>query len=510
MALILRGTVVTMNDPVADQGRVLSDGCVYIGDDGLIEDVLPSTGPRPSGFSTARELSPGGVIWPGIIDLHSHIGYNALPLWNAPGVPYRDHDQWTGDREGYREQVLWPSRALLAGAPQAILNYVEVKALIGGTTGLQGAPKGTRPIDGWLTRMIDVEKFGTGSDRVRVSVLQKPLDVLRTDEPKLRDGLVLIYHVGEGTNAEKLRKEFADLNAAQIAGKRLIGVHATTMTSQDYQAWRGGAIVWSPFSNLWLYNGTTDVLSASANKLRICLGSDWSPSGTKHVLGELKVADIWNKESLGSHFSDAELCAMVTRNPGDALAEANHTYRLGSLEPGAIADISVFNERDADPYRGLINTRERDVRLVLVGGAPRYGLPSLMRRSGARGTSLIRIHGNERQVVTRIAGKTDKSLTWRQTLSRLEAVRRNPAAALDGALNALAAFDGALDDPDAPLVLFGDMPEPDGGLLAGTSDFPAETVVPPLDPLVHDDAFFDACDSVLAAPFLSKLRGYYQ
>ena len=48
--------------------------------------------------------------------------------------------------------------------------------------------------------------------------------------------------------------------------------------------------MWSPFSNLWLYGDTTDVSSARRHGLRVCLGSDWTPSGTRNLLGELKVA----------------------------------------------------------------------------------------------------------------------------------------------------------------------------------------------------------------------------
>ena len=48
--------------------------------------------------------------------------------------------------------------------------------------------------------------------------------------------------------------------------------------------------MWSPFSNLWLYGKTTDVATAQSNGMRICLGADWSPSGSKSLLGELKVA----------------------------------------------------------------------------------------------------------------------------------------------------------------------------------------------------------------------------
>jgi 5-methylthioadenosine/S-adenosylhomocysteine deaminase len=509
MTLVLRGTVVTMNNPDANGGDVIKDGCVYIGDDGLIEDVLSASAPPPSGFTKAPKVTTGGVIWPGLIDLHSHIAYNTLPLWEAQNVPYKDHNQWTRDDE-YHSKVVWPSRALLGAAPEALLTYVEVKALIGGTTTIQGSPSATRPVDGWLVRPIDAEKFGTDVDRVRVSVLQKRVEVLNKDAEKLENGLVLIYHVGEGLQNEPLmHREFTDLETAGCVGKRLIGVHATALTTAEFKKWDGGAIAWSPFSNLWLYQVTTDVKSASKQKLRICLGSDWSPSGTKHVLGELKVASIFNADTLDKHFTDAELCAMVTSNPGDALAVATHTYTLGRIQRGAMADIGVFEKRGTNPYRGLISARERDVRLVLVGGATRYGHSDLVSACGGRNASQITIDGQKRSIITRLPNSSDKSLTWGQTLRRLAAVRKNPTAALNDALNALVAFGGSLDDPDAPLVLLGDMPEGDDGLLAGTTDVPADIVVPPMDSLIHDDEFFAACDRT-GEPHLAKLQGFYQ
>ena len=62
--------------------------------------------------------------------------------------------------------------------------------------------------------------------------------------------------------------------------------------------------MWSPFSNLWLYRDTTDVLAARAAGVRVCLGADWSPSGSKNLLGELKVADMWNRTSSAGELSD--------------------------------------------------------------------------------------------------------------------------------------------------------------------------------------------------------------
>lgn len=82
---------------------------------------------------------------------------------------------------------------------------------------------------------------------------------------------------------------------------------------------RGAQLVWSPLSNFLLYGSTADVATAKAAGLGISLGADWAPSGSKSVLGELKVADLVNERRLKGLFTDRELVEMVTRNPARAL-----------------------------------------------------------------------------------------------------------------------------------------------------------------------------------------------
>jgi len=67
----------------------------------------------------------------------------------------------------------------------------------------------------------------------------------------------------------------------------LAGIHAAALQKADFQvmADHGGAMIWSPLSNLLLYGDTADVKSAKAAGVRIGLGPDWSPSGVRTFLG---------------------------------------------------------------------------------------------------------------------------------------------------------------------------------------------------------------------------------
>jgi hypothetical protein len=135
-------------------------------------------------------------------------------------------------------------------------------------------------------------------------------------------------------------------------------------------------MVWSPLSNLLLYGRTADVAAARRAGVLMGLGSDWSISGSKGLLGELKAARLASTAA-GGVFTDLELVAMATR---DAARILRWDAALGSLQPGMRADLLVVKSTGDDPYGSLVDAQDDDIRLVVVDGVPRYGTRPLMRR----------------------------------------------------------------------------------------------------------------------------------
>jgi 5-methylthioadenosine/S-adenosylhomocysteine deaminase len=501
--LVLRGTVVTMRP----DGAVLAQGEVYVGDDGLIAAVTPGD-PVPDGFSAAPRVAAGGPIYPGLIDLHNHLLYNSLPLWTEPArtTPWTSHNQWV-DAHTYPTAVSAPARLLGAAAGRALLRYVETRALVGGTTCIQGNPRGATPPDGELVRNIDTERLGTNQDFIRVrAIVADSLDDLDDVVAAVGQGRGFICHAAEGT-LPALRKEFTLLGDAQLIRRQLMMIHGVAIGGPDFRRLAAGdaTLVWSPFSNLWLYGATADVAAAKAAGVRLCLGSDWAPSGTRNVLWELKVADLWNQAQPAPVFTDRELAALVTANPGEALSGV-WPRPVGRLEAGALADLVVLARRHPDPYRNLVQATETDVRLVVVGGRARYGTRALLAAAGATTATELRV-GRLRRAVD----YGDPAVTWAGVLAELERVRANPQLAAERAADALAAFSAAGPAaPDAPFVLLPDMPAPETeDTAAGPLAAPAPVTVPPPQPVTATRAWFDAVD---ANPFhgglLSGLRGY--
>ena len=501
MALVLHGMVATM-DP---ERPVVPRGAVYVDDRGRIAAVQGAGEPAPGGFDAAPRVTTRGVVYPGLIDLHNHLAYNCLPLWAPPGrqEPFTSREQWPR-LDAYTTDVRMPTLALTQVASKALLKYVETKAVVGGVTAIQGSAKMSRPYEGWLVRNVEYETFGTAQRSVFQSVRTLGRDDFPSARAHMTGGGAFIYHLAEGTSPTLVR-EYTDLKDNDCLQPRLVAIHATALGDPEYADWgpHGSSMVWSPLSNLWLYHHTSDVVAARRHGIRVCLGADWAPSGSKHLLGELKVADLWNRASggLDRAFTDLELCEMVTANPADALGWSD---RIGRVRPGLYADLLVLRHRAPDPHRNLIEATEHDVRLVLVGGRPVYGTTTLMRSSSAREVEPITVGGRRRSISLRDPGVRDADMTWRQVLAALEAVRRDPAGA-HRRVQASADVTG-----EEPLRLIPDDPGGEPPVLLTAADM-GEVRVPPLDPLAHDAAFFAALRSApILGGLLDDLEGYYQ
>jgi hypothetical protein len=171
--------------------------------------------------------------------------------------------------------------------------------------------------------------------------------------------------------------EYLAMSKSGANGANLVAIHSVGLGSKelDEAKIKGNKLVWSPLSNFMLYGSTMDIDGVRSRGIPLSLAPDWSPSGSKSSLGELKVADLVVRSRLKSPIPDRELAAMVTRNPAMAIGWGE---RLGQLVPGYLADLLVVDDRHADPYRNLIEAVEENIRAVLVDGVALYGDAGLM------------------------------------------------------------------------------------------------------------------------------------
>lgn len=396
--LALSGRVVTMDA----SHTVIAKGTVYM-EKGDIVAVQPTATSPPAGFENVMRVTTGGTIYPGLIELHNHLAYNALRLWQVP-KKYANRDEWgSGRNKEYRPKISGPMTVLGKSKNPfllpALIRYVECKCLVAGVTTSQGielfSNRGARRYYRGIVRNVE-----NTEDEKLPDAEAKISDVEAANAQKffarLQKETCFLLHLSEGTNPAA-RAHFRALEFAPsewAVTKALAGIHCAALTAEDLERYGrlGGAMVWSPLSNLLLYGKTARVAHAKRYGVRIGLGSDWSPSGSKNLLGELKVAKLVS-DSFGGLFTDAELVGMVTRTASSILGwDAVH----GSLEAGKRADLVVITGNSGDPYGTLIGAKETEVRLVVIGGVPRFGLPSLFTRMSIGSTEAIRIGGSSR------------------------------------------------------------------------------------------------------------------
>ncbi len=257
-----------------------------------------------------------------------------------------------------------PAAALGQVAGKALLKYAEVKAVVGGVTAIQGSTKLSRPYEGWLIRNVEFETFGSRQRSVFQSVRTLAGEAAFADaRAHMTAGRAFIYHLAEGT-APSLVGEYTDLKDNDCLHPGLVAIHATALGRPEYAEWgpHGSSMVWSPLSNLWLYRRTSQVTDARDHGIRVCLGADWGPSGSKNLLGELKVADLWNRRPAADGGLDgAHHLAGGVAQPGRL---------LGVLLPGPVmAEPPVAGER---PVPGPERSERRPVPEML----PVHGHPS--------------------------------------------------------------------------------------------------------------------------------------
>ena len=512
MALVIRGRVVPMSK--ADPSAVFT-GRVYLGDDGTVEAVTSGSSNPPPGFANAAEVNAGdALVIPGIIDLHNHLGYNALPLWAEPAQkkPFLHHNDWT-DAPTYKAKISWPAWVLAKAAPEALLAYIQIRALIGGTTAIQGWPAFNRAPQ-MVLRDIDDEKAGTTNrNLIYTSALtEKPLQLAQTAQ-RMAGGAGFIYHCSEGQVGSVVAREFSDAANAGCLVRTFIGIHCNAVADADWKRWQqtdAGAVVWSPFSNLWLYGSTTNIPAARAREVSICLGSDWGPSGTKHVLAELKVAKIVS-DNEGFNLTDQDLVAMVTSNAGDVLKRC-WQKPIGRLEPGAFGDVTVLRPHGTgDVWSQILTATEHDIKLVVVGSKAQYGDSSAMKAAGAAPTSTLKVAGRQRQLAISDPKDPQKPWPWNDIVSQLEAVRQDPAGSLHKAEGRRRAYAGSMLADDAPLELALDMPNGGAKAVAGPPPDAGKVVIPPLPSLIHDEGFFQSIKgSGFHGGLLDRLADFYR
>lgn len=178
----------------------------------------------------------------------------------------------------------------------------------------------------------------------------------------------------EGTD-ERARGELDLLAEANVLRQNTVILHGTGLLPEDAAriASAHASVVWCPEADRRLYGATAPVRELRAAGVRIALGSDNPPSGSRDALSNLAAA---RREGV---FDDAALVDLATR----ASAEVAR-LPAGGYEEGCVADFLVIEDLD----RFLAGDRGA-IALVVARGRAVYGEAELLDRAEVAGRDLV-------------------------------------------------------------------------------------------------------------------------
>lgn len=374
-AIALRGCVLTPTEAI-------ENGYVVVGAGKEIQAVQKS---KPQGV---RPHDTGGVILPGLIDLHGHPEFNVFAAWEPP-QQFVNRYSWRAS-ELYKQLVRRPQDLLLKALPaKTQLRYAEVRALVGGVTAIQGTGgQATSYQDEALVRNVDKWIFGSQVGRAMIDLPSgsRGMPELESILAGIVAGEVKAFyiHLAEGRpDNERSTKEFDRLTKLKALTDRTVVIHGTALTKDQLSDLKdaGAKLVWSPQSNLRLYGETTRAADALELGLPVGLGADWLPSGSTSLLAELKVA----RRVLIDQDARPEAKKLVDMVTRDAARIAGLDDKLGTLKEGRPADLLVLERRREDPWENVVEADPSWVDLVMIDGDLAYGRADWLEQLAAPG-----------------------------------------------------------------------------------------------------------------------------
>jgi 5-methylthioadenosine/S-adenosylhomocysteine deaminase len=379
--VLFRGTLVTPEGIV--EGEMVIDG------DAITCVAVSCSQPQGATILTITHA----FIFPGFVDAHNHTAYNVLQRW-TPSREYRNRDEW--QREPDYKAYKAPYTMLLKekGLYCEMVKYGEIKALLSGITTIQGTPLGYRCIRTIIRNAENQSELNVPADHIRTNVLS-----IRDfhDAVDWTITKAFVVHLAEGKD-DSARGEFGVLRDKGLLTSGTAIIHGAALEEPEFREMGrvGAKLIWSPKSNLVLYNHTTDIKQAINQGVKISIGVDWNATGSDTIFDELRVASELNVSEFQEIISSASWIKFITEHPADALALEDH---IGRLKPGLKADITVLRAQAPSAEETLLRAHPQDVEMVWVGGELLYGDESIVKAlKPEAGCEPLRVSGVRKEV----------------------------------------------------------------------------------------------------------------
>jgi 5-methylthioadenosine/S-adenosylhomocysteine deaminase len=398
--LIVRGHVLTMNE----RREVIRDGVVAIRGERIVAVGGPDLAAR---INARRTLDArGALVLPGMVNTHTHA---SMTVFRGLGDDVPDRlrrfifplEKHFIDREVVHWGALHGIVEMIEGGVTtfADMYYFEEEvaraARLAGMRGVLGqtivnfpAPDAPEPYGGIaLARRFIADHRG---DPLIIPAFA-PHAPYTVEPERLREiarlaeelDAPVLMHVAEMTDEiASLRRDHnrtpvQHLDAVGLLNRRLVAAHCIFVDDADIQLLRasGAGVAHAMVANIKSAKGVAPVPRMLAAGVRVGLATDGPMSGnTLDIVGQLGyVAKVHKLDRRDRNLMPAiDVVDLATRGGARALHLED---RLGSLEPGKLADVILVDTDSTamvplhDPYAALVYAASpRDVRTTIIHG----------------------------------------------------------------------------------------------------------------------------------------------
>lgn len=365
---IVIGNVVRTTDGAQHMELLLSDGHIT----GMsLDSTLRNSNPDATVIDCGDAF-----ISPGLINPHEHLAHSGgIPDPKTEPI-YEHRDEWRGvygekyalafeHVEGVARDVWVELRHLLSGT--------TTLGASGGVTGLVKNATTTTTSDGYL---IDFEIFPYGWES-KFHEMDCPEEI-EDPTPRFSESEEIIdqpyvAHVAEGTNCAATLEGRAFLDFVEAnPGRRYALLHGVGLDQEsiDRLADLDVTLVWSPRSNVALYDATAKVLEVMEAGARVALGTDWSYSGSYNMLEEIRCADRVDNIRWSDQLSGEDYWEMSTSEAAYSLGLED---QIGHINLAMVADFLILQNRTGDFFEDLMDSEVSNVIATMIDGSIRSG-----------------------------------------------------------------------------------------------------------------------------------------
>lgn len=402
MIMFGNGVVVTRDA----QCPLINGGAVAVGDDGLISALGPTQKLRREYPGAHFVDARGGLIMPGLINLHHHAYYTlARGLTPRPGAgkglpALLEGRWWRLDRAMNLEDVYHgAAAAFLECVRSGVTTVFDHHASYGAVTGSLSEISRAADELGLRACLCYEVSDREGESKCRAAI-QENVDFIR-EASRRGDGMrcgMMGMHAGFTLSDRTLEACMEALPATSgchihvaecledtthslqtygksvvrrlrergVLGRKTLAAHCIHLNWEDVQILRetDTAVIHCPRSNMCNAAGAADVTEYSRARVGLGLGTDGEAAD---MLGELAAASALCRHSSQNPDAGFEELPRALFTSNAAFANRFFETPLGVLRPGAAGDVIVLDYRPPTP----LTAENLDLHLLAAAGTAR-------------------------------------------------------------------------------------------------------------------------------------------